>query len=835
MDAARSDTIVDAPGNGVERILSGYRPLAGIFDEMMDAGGHVRPHWRPFLAMLASLGADEINRRFAVADRYLHDSGVFYRVYEDPAGAERPWPLSHMPLIIDPAEWATLKSGLVQRAELLELVLADAYGAARIVRDGLVPAVLIAGNPEFLHPLVGVAPPGGAHLRFYAVDVGRGADGRWWVLGDRTQAPSGAGFVLESRLALQRAMPEVYRGIRVERLAPFFQAFQSALSGFNRQDDSRVCLLTPGPMNESYFEHAYLARYLGLLLVEGEDLTARDDGVFIRTVSGLKRAEVLLRRLDADFCDPLELNGRSRLGVTGLVQTVRDGKVVIANSLGAGLVEARSMLAFLPALAPVLLGAKLAIPNIATWWLGHARTRDEMVGKLDKMVIASAFTDNLPGRSIGAATLGATLDQDQRRQFAQAITDRGIDFVLQEAVTLSTMPVWHEGGLAPRPFILRLYLARVGDGWAVMPGGFVRIADDIDAHAVSLQKGGRTADACVLSEGPVAETTLLPTPERIAIQRASGVLPSRAAYNLFWVGRYVERAEATLRLVRALINRVTEAGEAAALITARISVLLEAWSADPDDIPPARSSLIAQAALTRRDCAGSLPRLAAGARSAASVIRDRLSPDAWRALNDLVAAIEAPLPVGSSESVMLDRVERALRIISSFSGLAQENMTRLAGWRVLELGRRIERAILTCRFVREFADPLAPDGALDVLLELCDSQMTYRQRYVMIAARAPVIDLVMLDPNNPRSVIYQLDRVEAHLAALPQHVADGRLSPPQQIAASIATGLRSVDVAKIDTALILGSESALMKLSETIDSSHLAQNERSEAVWEALA
>ena len=834
--AARSDTIVDAHPDGLERLLSGYAPLAGILDEMMDAGGQVRPHWAPFLAMLASLGADEINRRFAVADRYLHDSGVFYRVYEDPAGAERPWPLSHMPLIIDPAEWSALKAGLIQRADLLELVLADAYGPARIVRDGLVPAVLIAGNPEFLHPLVGVPPPGGAHLRFYAVDVGRGADGRWWVLGDRTQAPSGAGFVLESRLALQRALPEVYRGIRVERLAPFFQAFQSALSAFNRQDDSRVCLLTPGPMNESYFEHAYLARYLGLLLVEGEDLTARDDGVFIRTVSGLKRAEVLLRRLDADFCDPLELNARSRLGVTGLVQTVRDGKVVIANSLGAGLVEARSMLAFLPALARALLGAELAIPNIATWWLGHPQARDEMIGKLDKMVIASAFTDNLPGRSIGAAALGATLDEEQRAHIAQAITDRGIDFVLQEAVTLSTMPVWHEGALEPRPFILRLYLARVGDGWAVMPGGFVRIADDIDARAVSLQKGGRTADACVLSERPVAETTLLPAAERIAIQRASGVLPSRAAYNLFWVGRYVERAEATLRLVRALINRVTEPGEASAVIRARISALLEAWSADPTDIPQAKPGLIAEAALTRRDCEGSLPRLVAGARGAASVIRDRLSPDAWRALNDLVAAIDEPLAAGSSESVMLDRVERALRIIASFSGLAQEEQrARLAGWRFLELGRRIERAILTCRFVREFADPLAPDGALDVLLELCDSQMTYRQRYVMIAARAPVIDLVMLDPNNPRSVIYQLDRIEAHLAALPKQVADGRLSPPQQIAASIATSLRTADATTIDAGLILGSESALMKLSETIDSSHLTHNERSEAVWEALA
>jgi uncharacterized alpha-E superfamily protein len=397
------------------------------------------------------------------------------------------------------------------------------------------------------------------------------------------------------------------------------------------------------------------------------------------------------------------------------------------------------------------------------------------------------------------------------------------------------MPVWHEGGFEPRPFILRLYLARVGDGWAVMPGGFVRIADGIDAHAVSLQKGGRTADACVLSEGPVAETTLLPAAERIVIQRASGVLPSRAAYNLFWLGRYVERAEATLRLVRALINRITEAGAAAAPITARVRAILEAWSAGPNDIPQAKPGLIAQAALTRRDCEGSLPRLVAGARSAASVIRDRLSPDAWRALNDLVAAIDAPLPVGSSESVMLDRVETALRIISSFSGLAQENMTRLAGWRFLELGRRIERAILTCRFVRELADALAPDGALDVLLELCDSQMTYRQRYVMIAARTPVIDLVMLDPNNPRSVIYQLDRIEAHLAALPRQVADGRLSPPQQIAASIATGLRTADAGKIDAALILGSASALMRLSETIDSSHLTHSERSEAGWEALA
>src|SRR5215471_17902892 len=393
--AAPRETTADRDTTSLDALVAAYRPLPGIFDEIIDEGGGVRAHWRSFLGMLAALGPDEINRRFAAADRYLRSSGVFYRVYEDAAGIERPWPLSHVPLIIDPAEWRALEAGLVQRAELLEAVLADAYGASQLTRDGHLPATVLAGNPEFLRPLVGVAPPGGAYLRFYAVDVGRSPDGRWWVLNDRTQAPSGAGYALENRLALSRAMPDIYRELSVQRLAPFFQAFQAELAALHRRDDSRVCVLTPGSLNETYFEHAYLARYLGFLLVEGEDLTVRDDGVFIRTVSGLRRAEVLLRRLDADFADPLELDARSRLGVPGLVQAVRDGTVAVANSLGAGAVEARAMLSFTPALAPSLLGEDLAIPNLATWWLGDPTRRDEVLQKLDSVVIGSAFMGGL--------------------------------------------------------------------------------------------------------------------------------------------------------------------------------------------------------------------------------------------------------------------------------------------------------------------------------------------------------------------------------------------------------------------------------------------------------
>lgn len=823
-----------AQSGGLEAITSGYRPRPGNFDEMMDRDGRVREHWRPLLQMLATLGPEEVDRRFAAADRHLHDSGVFYRVYEDPAGVVRPWPLSYVPLLISAPEWQSLKAGLIQRAQLLEALVQDIYGPATLIRDRRLPAAAVAGNPEFLRPMVGVTPAGGSHLRFCAVDVGRSPEGRWWVLGDRTQAPSGAGYALENRIALSSAMPDVYRALRVERLAPFFQAFQSELSSLNRQDDSRVCVLTPGPLNETYFEHAYLARYLGFLLVEGEDLTVREDGVFIRTVSGLKRAEVLLRRLDSDFADPLELSARSRLGVPGLMQAVRDGTVAVANSIGSGVAEARAMLSFMPALAPQLLGQDLEIPNLATWWLGDPTKRDEVLQRLDSVVIASAFSDSLLAHSHNDSVHGGELIPGSRGRLAEAIGRRGVDFVAQEAVSLSTTPIWNNGKLEPRPFILRLMLARVGDSWEVMPGGLVRVADSIDARAVNLQQGGRTADAWILSDKPVAQVTLLPTPDRVAINRTTGALPSRTAANLFWLGRYVERTEATLRLVRALVSRSDASDPGALDVNNRICSLLAAWEAVPEEILTATPRLAALAALQQRDLEGAVPNLAGYALSAASVIRERFSPDGWRVLSDLVELINTPLDSSVTESAETERVNTALRRIAAFSGLAQENMNQVAGWRYLEIGRRIERALATCRFIRAFASDDMPTSALDVLLELADSQISYRLRYVMVAARAPVVDLVALDPNNPRSVVFQLARIETHLAALPGRDPEGRLSPPEQIATALTAKLRTADAVDLNAEVLLDVEAALMKLSDAVAAHYFTTHMRSDVPWDSL-
>jgi uncharacterized alpha-E superfamily protein len=365
-----------------------------------------------------------------------------------------------------------------------------------------------------------------------------------------------------------------------------------------------------------------------------------------------------------------------------------------------------------------------------------------------------------------------------------------------------------------------------------MPGGFVRIGAHEDAYAISLQRGALTADAWISSVGPMVETTLLPSPDRITIKRATGILPSRAADNLFWLGRYVERTEGTLRVVRALLNRMAESDPAGQVIEA-ITSLIIAWNAVPEDSSATRPVLIARAALSDGESPGSLPALANAARSTGSVIRDRLSPDAWQTLTRLVATCEAALGDGGSEAAMGERVEAALRIIASFSGLVEENMTRLGGWRFLELGRRIERAIATCRFIRQFGGKL--DRGLDTLLELCDSRITYRQRYVMVAARAPVIDLTLLDPSNPRSVGFQLDQIEAHLEVLPHRRADGRLSPPRQIAMAAATALRTADATADVTDLITATAAALMKLSEAISEAYFRQAEMVETQGDAPA
>jgi uncharacterized circularly permuted ATP-grasp superfamily protein/uncharacterized alpha-E superfamily protein len=803
----------DAPTTG---LLVSYQALPEIRDELLDDNGQPRPHWLAFMRAIEALGPHELQSRFAAADRHLRDSGVYYRVYDDDAGAERSWPLSHIPLILGAAEWRALETAVIERVQVLEALLQDCYGTAQLVAERIVPAAVIAGCPEFMRPLVGVAPAGNVHLRLYAVDLGRAPDGRWQVLQDRAQAPSGAGYALENRIALARALPDVYRSLEVERLATFFQSFRAELASHARHEGSRVCLLTPGPLNETYFEHAYLARYLGFLLVEGADLTVRGDVLYVRTVSGLKRAEVVWRRIDADYADPLELNARSRLGIPGLLRVVRNGTVVLANSLGAGLIESPSIMAFMPAIGRRILDRDLALSNTTTWWCGDPKSREFVIDQLDTMSIGPAFSSMSVGAANAGSTIGANLDRGARDALIAALRHRGHDFIGQQTVRLSTMPAWVEGRLQPRPFIVRIFVAKTGTGFAVMPGGFCRVSDRTDPHAVSMQFGGRSADVWVSSDGPVTETSLLPSPDRVAIRRLVGTLPSRAADNLFWLARYLERAEATLRVLRALLGRVTEAEGVKGIVAQQLLQLLEAWGAVSPEQPRTAPGLIVGHALHSRELNGALPALVLAARGAAAVIRDRFSPDAWRAINTLVALLDDDGLSVTTEAEAFERTNQALQIIAAFSGFAQENMNRLNGWRFLEIGRRIERSIATCRFVGRLAFGDAIAETLDALLELGDSQITYRLRYIMVPARAPVIDLLMLDPSNPRSVAFQLEQIGRHLMRLPGVSPDGRLSASESAVTLMLAELKTADAEQLANTDMARFETALMGVSDEV-------------------
>ena len=804
--------------------LRGYRTVQGIPDELFDAMGRPRDYWLSFLGELAEYPEGDITSRFELATRHIRDTGVSYRIYGEEN--ERSWPLSPMPLILNQAEWAQIAAGVEQRANLMEALLQDLYGEASLVANGALPAAALTGSADFIRAMQGVRPPGGRYLQIYAADLGRGPDGRWWVLDDRTQAPSGAGYALENRLVLSRAYPNLYNAMNVQRLAPFFDGFRKGLAAAADRADPRICLLTPGPFSETYFEQAHLARYLGFLLVEGDDLVARDGRIYVRTIAGLKRADVILRRVDGDFVDPLELNSASKLGTPGMLEAIRSGGVAVLNLPGSGLLESKALLGFLPKLCRRLLGEELKMPNVATWWCGQPNERKLVERNLDDLAIAPAF--NVLGAEglFSKARLMADLTADQKAAFRERLADRPGDFVGQEVVRLSTMPVLRNGQLEPAPFVLRVYAAWTPEGMKIMPGGFVRTSEQLDVRAISMGDSARTADVWVIDDQPVEKVTLLANKDDVKVQRIMGHLPSRAADNLFWLGRYLERAEATLRLVRSLCTSLMDSESAihgSGETLEGLQHLLIDWGALDEDALGERALDAARDALHDQEAYGSVIYLVRGARRTAASMRERLSADFWGLLlnleNELTQGAQAPL----SEAEALQQVESALQILAALAGLAQENMNRVAGWRFLDMGRRIERGINTCRLARTFAPDDATTDDLDLLLDLADSQITYRARYLVGLALTPVRDMVVLDPYNPRSLAFQVVTLKEHLAVLPSLSGDGMLEEQNRILLPLATELEIADAIHLTTPKVMAFERALLKLSGAIGDRYFQQ------------
>ncbi|MCZ8183755.1 MAG: circularly permuted type 2 ATP-grasp protein [Beijerinckiaceae bacterium] len=784
---------------GLPPLVASYRPLDGIPDEMIGPDGSIRAPWLPLLAHLSTLSPAEIAARFGRGDQYLRDAGVYYRHYGKGDVASRDWPLSHVPVILAESEWQALAGGLVQRAELLEAVMADIYGENRLLESGDLPGTLLAANPHWLRPLVGVKPASGHFLHFIAMDLGRGEDGRWWVLGDRTEAPSGAGFALETRVATSRVFAEIYRQSNVHRLAGFFGAFRDMLDRMRAPGTGSVGLLTSGLFNETYYEQAYIARYLGLSLLEGEDLIVEGEELKVRTIDGPQPISVLWRRLESAWCDPLELDERSRLGTPGLLDAIRAGRVTMANALGAGALETQAFLAFLPRLCERLRGESLAIPNVATWWCGQEAEYHYVRENRHKLVISRANANRLPieldpqGSTVPEAmTLESWLDEERHA------------LVGQEAVRLSTTPAWKDGVLAPRPMTLRVFLARTPDGWQVMPGGFARVGQTLEPGSIAMRHGSNVADVWIVGERPVPEPSLLRKDGAAFMRKQPGTLPARAADNLFWLGRYVERTEGMLRLLRAYHGRLAESADTEAPLLQQVAGLLETYGMDLAQPLPAEVLSSIQSAVT-----------------SAGKIRDRFSLDGWSALVDLASSAEQIGKQVQPGDDAARAISVLIRKLTGFSGLVHENMYRAMGWRFLTIGQAIERAIGMADWLAAMIPADAPDGALDLMIEVGDSVMTHRRRYAM-AVPESVCDLMVLDSLNPRSILFELERMQAHIDLLPGSRRENRLSPLGQALLKLRADVATMPAEAITPEWLLDLKWRIAGLSDALTDTYFA-------------
>jgi uncharacterized circularly permuted ATP-grasp superfamily protein/uncharacterized alpha-E superfamily protein len=830
----------------------GYVPPLGATDEVFDPNGDVRPHWQGFLDSLDQLGLPELTRRWDEAQHLIRENGVTYNVYGDPRGMERPWQLDPIPLLISPEDAKSLEAGLVQRARLLEALGQDLYGPQRCLSEGYLPPEVVFPNPAFLRSCCGIRWPRDRRLHLYAANIGRSADGGFCVLGDRTQAPSGAGYALENRLVLSRVLPDAFRDCRVQRLALFFRTLQDTLRAIapHNRDNPRIVLLTPGPYNETYFEHAYLARYLGYTLVEGGDLTVRDNRVFLKVLGALQPVDVVLRRLDDDFCDPLELRPDSFLGVPGLVQAVHAGNVAVANALGTGLLETPALLAFLPALCRFLLGEELKLASVPTWWCGEPRARDHVLSHLRDMVIKPALA------SIRMEPIfGDELTREQREELAAKIRARPQDYVGEHRLTLSTTPVLVGNQLQPRHLVLRTYLAAHGDSFVAMPGGLTRVSASADTMVVSMQRGGGSKDTWVLSEGPVHNLTLLgPGGQPLEITRGGSDLPSRVADNLYWLGRYVERAEGLTRLLRGVLVRLTEtsglaeAPELPTLLRA-VTFMSDCFPGFIGDgaelhLPAPEDELLAVIHDLQRP--GSLASTVNMLWQLATTVRDRISNDMWRVLGDLSSlrgderfqshpkrergnvegeSADAPsltLRVTNSENAIhrtlsdeLDLLDRVVITLAAFGGLTVESMTRSAGWRFLDMGRKLERALHTITLLRSTLSTVTKNEGplLEAVLQVADSSMTYRRRYQGSVQAAAVLDLLLADETNPRSLVFQIAALAEDVEFLPRESSSQpRRSPEQRLMLSSLTELRLAEADQLAEADESGERPRLQEL-----------------------
>jgi uncharacterized circularly permuted ATP-grasp superfamily protein/uncharacterized alpha-E superfamily protein len=793
--AGQSQT--QSQGQGQTQSQSQSQSIEPLATTPPEAQAELAPAWNAFFTQLGANGFSDLNHRNANLQRLIRDNGVTYNVYADADGPQRPWALDLFPMLLTPQDWASIEAGVAQRARLLDRIMADVYGAQTLPQLGLLPAALVQGHPGYLRPMHGSQPAGGKFLHIAAFDLARGPDGSWWVVSQRTQAPSGLGYLLENRLSISMQFPEAFREMNVQRLAGSYRALVDGMKAACPMQDvntgePRIVLLTPGPYNETYFEHAYLARYLGLTLVEGSDLMVRDDRLFLKTLQGLEPVHGILKRLDDEFLDPLELRSDSTLGVPGLLQVIRAGNVLVANSPGSAFLESPALLGFLPALSEHLLGEKLALPSLATWWCGEQAALQSVLPQLKDCVIKPTYpASGLP------SVIGQTLSRAKLDEWAGRIMRHGEDYTVQAYLPLSQTPTWQGEKMAPRSAMVRVFAVSDGqNSWQVLPGGLARLAGK-NENIASMQHGGSSADVWALGATPApfsapasaATASLnapaLPAVAALPLLRHKRAVTSRAAEHLFWLGRYTERAENSVRLAQLTLHSLSGDDQSSQPLLAWLSAMAVNNALVVPTVPPATQakrvferSLIANLAdMTQAASVGySLHAL----KNAASAVRERLAQEQWKTIVHAEAEFFARCKKISSAAEKgahgaaystqeaLRALDGASAFLAAMTGAQTDRMMRDDGWRLLSIGRHIERLnTLASALMLGFETGAAQDDSgFSAIVALFDSTITFHAQYQQRRDIVALLDLLVLDRDNPRSIAWVAQTLRARLAKL---------------------------------------------------------------------
>ncbi|HEV3222995.1 MAG TPA: circularly permuted type 2 ATP-grasp protein [Puia sp.] len=764
-------------------IFRDYFDIHQSYGELIGEDGKIRPHWETFFQSYSQLGDEEMSNRNNDTLRLLKENGVTYNIYGDPNGMNRPWKLDNIPFLISKEEWISIESGLAQRAQLLNLILEDIYGERNLIKKGILPMELIYNHAGFLRPCNGIKQPGKHRLILYAADIAKSSKGKLWVVNDRTQAPSGSGYALENRTTMTRVIPELFNGLKVRHLSPYFNALRNGLNELAPQKNlnPRIVILTPGSKNETYFEHSYLSSYLGFTLVQGNDLIVKDNFVWLKTMGGLERVDVILRRVDDIYCDPLELKSDSQLGIPGLLQCVRSGNVSIANPLGSSILENPGLMPFLQQVSQYFLSEDLILPTIASWWCGQPAELQYVLDNIQTLVIKKIYRNPTGSSSID----GASLSADQLYACKEQINANPAIYVGQEKVEISFSPSLIEGRIVPQKVLFRSFLVSNQDEYVAMAGGLVRSSANVGNFNISSQMGGFSKDAWIISPEPGRVVSVLKESPEGAAETFNDMLPSHAAENLFWVGRYTERVLGNARFLRTVMQFLAEGNK---LITENNRQternLLEAFTRYsftlPGFIGEKAEEIFADPWKELKDIlfnekrAGGIMFNFLQFHKAIHEVRDHWSTDTWRVIRRMEEELQNGIPLTHHGHLqMIHTLDNLITSTVAFIGLNRESISREQGWIMLDLGRKIEQSLLVITMlkttmVKKYNDQVEYNLQQSVLMSN-EGLVNYRYKYRRPLQNLLVIDLLLFDPNNPRSLTYQVVRLKSYLNNLPKN------------------------------------------------------------------